>query len=183
MDELDKILSNSLSEFEEEPSEGHFERFSMKLAQREREKKWSFNLSFLRVASVLVIILLSANLLAYLRVQRTENQLTSIKNNEIREAGFYYTNCINNGISDLEKMAKEGIGNPKDILQIKKELSEMDSLFQKLRKDYQSNPNDERVLNAMIEYYQTKLGIINTIKSDLENVKQRKNKFNENTEI
>jgi hypothetical protein len=35
----------------------------------------------------------------------------------------------------------------------------------------------------MIEYYQTKLEIVNTIKTDLEKVKQLKNKGDENTEI
>jgi hypothetical protein len=56
-------------------------------------------------------------------------------------------------------------------------------LYQDLQKEYSKNPNDERIVSAMIEYYQTKLNIINTIKSDLENVKSIKNKNNENTEL
>jgi len=80
-------------------------------------------------------------------------------------------------------MAGEGIGSQKELVQIKHELSEMDSLFVNLQAEYKANPNDERIINAMIEYYQTKLDIVNTIKTDLENVKNLKNKKHENTEI
>ena len=80
-------------------------------------------------------------------------------------------------------MANEGIGLATEIVQIKHELSEMDSLFLNLQQEYKANPNDERIINAMIEYYQTKLDIVNTIKTDLENVKQIKRKYNENTEM
>jgi hypothetical protein len=80
-------------------------------------------------------------------------------------------------------MAGEGIGSKQEIVQIRQELSEMDSLFVNLKQEYQTNPNDERIINAMIEYYQTKLEIVNTIKTDLEKVKQLKNKGDENTEI
>ena len=59
----------------------------------------------------------------------------------------------------------------------------MDSLFVNLQQEYKANPNDERIINAMIEYYQTKLEIVNTIKTDLENVKILKNKKHENTEM
>ena len=86
-------------------------------------------------------------------------------------------------IPKLEQMAKEGVGTPKEIVQIKHELAEMDSMFVNLQKEYNSNPNDERIINAMIEYYQTKLDIVNTIKTDLENVKQLKRKKHENPEI
>ena len=101
----------------------------------------------------------------------------------MNEASFYYTSKINTGIRELETMAKDGIGSAIEIVQIKHELSEMDSLFLNLQQEYKANPNDERIINAMIEYYQTKLDIVNTIKTDLENVKQQKRKYNESTKM
>ena len=59
----------------------------------------------------------------------------------------------------------------------------MDSLFNTLKKEYELNPNDERIINAMIDYYQTKLDIVNRIKTDLEKVKQQKIKYNENKSL
>jgi len=179
MNDLDKILNERFAESEEEPIAGHFERFSEKLIQKERKRR--LNTLILKVAASIVFIVLSSGLLLYLKVQRTEIQYLSSQNNEIKEAGIYYTNLINSEISDIEKMAKEGIGSEKEVLEVKKEFSEMDSLFHNLEEDYQSNPNDERVVNAVIEYYRAKLEIVNTIKSDLENSKQLKIKYHENT--
>lgn len=181
MSDLNEILTESINGFDEEPSAGHFERFNEKLLRQNR--KIRLNSSLLKVAAAIVFAMLSANLFIYLKVQRTENQLSSDQNKEIREAGFYYTSQINSDLSDIEKMAKEGIGSEKEVLQVKKELSEMDSLYQNLEKDYQSNPKDERVINAVIEYYQAKLEIVNTIKSDLEKAKQIKFIYHENAKI
>ena len=177
MNELDKILNERFAESEEEPLEGHFERFSVKLMKLERQGH--SNPIILKIAASVFFIMLSSGILIYLKVQSVK-QLSSLQNNEIREAGVYYTNLINNNISDIEQMSKEGIGSEKEVMEFKKELAEMDGQFQNLEQDYHSNPNDERVMNAVIEYYQAKLEIVNTIKSDLENAKQLKFKYHEN---
>ena len=183
MDELNKIFTEHHAEFEEDPRAGHFDRFEEKLRLAEsKRKKWNMS-PFLKVAAVLVIVLLSANLYVYIRNSKPQVQDVAVVKSDLGEATFYYTNSINNGIRDLEQMAKEGIGSPKELVQIKHELSEMDSLFVNLQQEYKANPNDERIINAMIEYYQTKLDIVNTIKTDLENVKQLKKKRNENHEM
>jgi hypothetical protein len=183
MDELDKIIIENHAGFEEEPQDGHFDRFAERLRIAESKRK-SFQFTpFLKVAAVLVIILLSANLYVHFRNPKTEARETATVKSDLGEASFYYTNSINNGIRDLEKMANEGIGSHKELAQIKHELSEMDSLFVNLQAEYKANPNDERIINAMIEYYQTKLDIVNTIKTDLENVKHLKSKKHENPEI
>ena len=183
MDELDKILIENCDEFEQEPNNGHFERFAERLRISESKRKKPLFSPFLKVAAVLVIILLSANLYVSIRNNKSDLKQAKVINNDLGEASFYYTAKINKGIRDLEKMATEGLGSPQEVIQIKQELSEMESLFVNLKKEYDANPNDERVINAMIEYYQTKLDIVNTIKTDLENVKQLKGKYHENTEI
>jgi hypothetical protein len=183
MDELDKIIIENRHDFEEEPQDGHFERFAERLRMAESKRKSIQLTPFLKVAAVLVIILLSANLYVFLRNPKTMVKETVASKSDLGEASFYYTNSINNGIRDLEKMANEGIGSQKELAQIKHELSEMDSLFVNLQAEYKANPNDERIINAMIEYYQTKLDIVNTIKTDLENVKHLKRKNHENPEI
>ena len=183
MDKLEKILIEHRADFEDEPKEGHLDRFGERLRLAESKRKGFQLTPFLKIAAVLVIILLSANLVVYLRNQKSEIKETAVVKSDLGEASFYYTNRINNGIRDLEKMAGEGIGSRKEIVQIKHELSEMDSLFVNLQAEYKANPNDERIINAMIEYYQTKLDIVNTIKTDLENVKHFKRKNHENPEI
>ncbi len=183
MELWDEIISEHRDEFEEEPRSGHDERFGEKLRISESGRKRLHISGFLKVAVSLIIILLSANLVLLLRSSGPELIETTESKSDLGEASFYYTRKINNGIRDLEKMAGEGIGSKQEIIQIKTELAEMDSLFVNLQQEYQANPNDERIINAMIEYYQTKLEIVNTIKTDLERVKQIKNKNHENPKI
>ena len=183
MDIWDKIITEKRDEFEEEPDQGHFDRFAAKLKQSRTIRKGMHFSGFLKVAAVLIIILISADLVIRFRDQKNDSSQTQVTKTDLGEATFYYTRKIDSGIRDLEKMAGEGIGSKKEIVQIKHELSEMDSLFVNLKHEYSANPNDERIINAMIEYYQTKLDIVNTIKTDLENVKHFNKKNNENPEI
>jgi hypothetical protein len=46
-------------------------------------------------------------------------------------------------------------------------------VFKNLQGDLAANPNDERVIHAMLEYYQTKLSLIYMIVEKLEEVKQK----------
>ena len=183
MDIWDKLLTENRAEFDQEPKEGHLERFGEKLNGLKIRRKGSYSTLFIKIAAVLIIALLSADLVVRFLDKKPEIKETADRKSDLGEATFYYTRKINTGIRDLEKMAGEGIGSKKEIIQIKHELSEMDSLFVNLKQEYQANPNDERIINAMIEYYQTKLDIVNTIKTDLENVKHFNKKNNENPEI
>jgi hypothetical protein len=177
MSKTDEIIEK-LAEYGEEPLSGHFERFEEKLSNRNR--KVHFFSPVLKVAAVFVFAIFSASLLFYLKDQRVENRLSSVQSEELREAGIYYTNLINSELVDIEKMAKQGFGPENEVLRVKKELSEMDYQYQNIEKDYRSNPDDERVRSAIIEYYKAKLDILNTIKSDWENARQLKIRYNEN---
>lgn len=179
MSELDNIIGR-IAETDEEPSAGHFERFQDKL-QKKRGKQ-HFRI-FLRVAAVLVFIFLSADLYLYLKETKTGDQPLTSRNNEINEAGSYYTIQINNEMNQVEKLVNQGAGSKKDLEAVRSEFSEMDNLYQNLRKDYLANPNDERVQNAMIQYFQAKLEILNIIKNNMEIVQQQKLKYHENNKI
>jgi hypothetical protein len=184
MDKLDKLLNDHHEAFDEEPLEGHLQRFEGKLdhyhsRRRLKDKTWPF----LKIASLVIIVLLSANLVIHLIPAKSENKIQTAANNEMDETARFYTIRINSGFSQLKQLADQGIGSEQELVQVKKEMDEMDQLHQDLQKEYSKNPNDERVINAMIDYYQTKLNIINTIKSDLENVKSIKNKNNEKTAL
>ena len=183
MDIWDELITKHRDEFEQEPKEGHFDRFGEKLRKSKMKRKSTHFSAFMKVAAVLVIILISADLVIHFWNPDGEIKQAQVIKSDLGEATFFYTRKINNGIRDLEIMAEEGIGSEKEIVQIRRELSEMDSLFVNLQKEYIANPNDERIINAMIEYYQTKLDIVNTIKTDLENVKNLKRKNHENPEI
>lgn len=184
MDKLDNLFNEQREAFDAEPLEGHFGRFETKLDHFHTIKTRGFNTwSFLKIASVLIILLLSANLFVHLYSGKNEKRNQMFANSELNETANFYTVRINSGMSQLKQMADQGIGSEQELTQVKKEMDEMDKLYQDLQKEYGKNPNDERVVNAMIEYYQTKLNIINTIKSDLENIKTIKNRNHESKEL
>jgi hypothetical protein len=184
MDKLEKLFNDQREAFDEEPLEGHFQRFDEKLNRYHSHKKATIRTwPFLKIASLVIIVLLSANLFIHLFPGKKEKRAEKFANTEMNETALFYNTRITSGLSQLQQMANQGIGSNQELIQVKKELSEMDLLYQDLQKEYSKNPNDERIVSAMIEYYQTKLNIINTIKSDLENVKSIKNKNNENTEL
>lgn len=182
MDKLDKVFRDHHDLFDSEPNEGHLQRFEAKLNQQHRQKI-GIGKSFLKIASLVIILLLSANLFVYLLPAKKAEKGFEFKNTELSETAHFYNARIASGLSQLKQMANQGIGSEQELLQVEKELNEMDQLHKNLQKEYSENPEDERVVNAMIEYYQTKLEIINTIKSDLELVKSIKNKKDENASL
>ncbi len=184
MDKFDKIFMDQKEAFEEEPMEGHFLRFEEKLEQYHKRKKLPLkSWPFLKIASIMIIVLLSANLVVYLLPDKKVKNNKQYANTELNETANFYTVKINSGIAQLKQMADQGIGSEQELTIVKKELDEMDQQFQDLQDEYSKNPDDERVVNALIEYYQTKLNIINTIKADLENIKSSKNNHHENTQL
>jgi hypothetical protein len=70
-------------------------------------------------------------------------------------------------------MAAEGLISEEEQQMMDTELAEFENVYQKLQNDLATNPNDERIINAMLEYYQTKLSLINMIVNKLEEVKQK----------
>jgi hypothetical protein len=62
------------------------------------------------------------------------------------------------------------------------EFAEMDSIHHELQIKLGTNPGDERVVNAMITYYQTKLGMMKSFINTLNQIKQSNNLKNENHE-
>jgi len=62
---------------------------------------------------------------------------------------------------------------------MQKEQKEFDQMYQKLLEDLKANPDDERVINAMLEYYQSRMNIISLVINKLKEIQQQKYKQNE----
>ena len=83
MDKLEKLFIENREAFEEEPLEGHFERFETKLEQYNPVKKRKFKAwPFLKIASVLIIVLLISNLLIYVIPGKKTNDVRQFANSE-----------------------------------------------------------------------------------------------------
>jgi len=187
-DYIEEIILNNLKELNDiEPKEGHFERFQAKLDAQQKKKKITFNLVW-KVAAAIVFVLLAVNQANIYFSPDKQNQILSNNNSdfslasvspEYKEVEFYYTNAINVGLNQWNTLMADGYISAEEQELMDIELSDFETRYKNLQTDLAANPNDERVINAMLEYYQSKLEIINMIVNKLQEVKQQKNNNNE----
>ena len=182
-DELERLIINNRNSIQDdEPLEGHFERFEARLQKASKPTlKVNFR-PFLKIAAIVVFALLAVNQMRiWLTPEKNETLSLGSISEEYREVEFYYTNAIQVGMNQWEKLSAEGFISVTEQEMMQKEQQEFDQMYQKLQEELKANPDDERVINAMLEYYQARMNIINLIINKLQEVKQQKN--NRNHEI
>jgi hypothetical protein len=180
-DELERlILNNRKSILNEEPLEGHFERFESRLHKASKPaRKISFQ-PFLKIAAIVLFALLAVNQARiYFLPEKKETLSLGSISPEYREVEFYYTSSIQSEMNQWQILKDEGIISKSDELMMQKEQDEFDQLYQKLLVDLKAHPDDERVINAMLEYYQARMNVMSLVISKLKEVKQTKNKSHE----
>lgn len=188
-DNIEELIIKNIDGLNDfEPREGHFDRFEAKLKVQHKRKKITLNL-FLKIAAAVVFVLLAANqAFLYFSPGNHPSVFSAFGNDEVtlasvspeyEEVEFYYTNSINVGLSQWEVMKNEGLISNEEEEMMQKELAEFETMYKTLQQDLASNPNDERVINAMLDYYQSKLSVINMIVEKLEEVKHQTNTSHE----
>lgn len=180
-DELERlILNNRHSIQDDEPLEGHFERFEARLQKASKPTMKIRLQPILRIAAAIVFALLVVNQVRiWLVPEKKETLSLGSISPEYREVEFYYTNSIQTGMAQWEKLRKEGFVTESENQMMQKEQADFDQMYQQLLIDLKANPNDERVINAMLEYYQSRMNVISLIISKLKEVKQQKTNKNE----
>lgn len=182
-DYIEELILKNLKELNnDEPSAGHFERFEAKLEGLDKKKK-IISLNFIwKVAAAAVFAFLIVNQAVIwfspekgnTEIEETAAGMTLASvSPEYEEVEFYYTNAIDGGMSQWEKLVAEGLISEEEQQMMNNELKEFEEVYKNLQTDLSANPNDERVINAMLEYYQTKLSLIHMIVEKLEEVKQK----------
>ena len=187
-DYIEELIAKNLEGLNDnEPPAGHFERFESRLEDfRKRKKVISLNFIWKAAAAAMFAFLIVNQAIIWFstdnntQINETGNQITLASvSPEYEEVEFYYTNAINVGLNEWERLMSEGLISEEEQQMMDAELSEFEQIFEKLQGDLATSPNDERVINAMLEYYQTKLSIIHMIIEKLEEVKQKTNTSHE----
>ena len=189
-DYIEELIQNNLKALNDnEPMDGHFERFEAKLKTQHKKRKISLNV-VLKIAAAVVFVFLATNQafiyfspnsqgLILNANKPSEVTLASIST-EYKEVEFYYTTSIKTGLTQWDELNSEGYISDEEQTMMQTELEEFEKLYKSIQDDLAANPNDDRVINAMLEFYQTKLSLINMIVNKLEEVKQQKNNHYEN---
>ncbi|MCX6256775.1 MAG: hypothetical protein NTW49_02580 [Bacteroidia bacterium] len=178
---IDDLLRENTAVFDDdEPPEGHIKRFEDKLKARQAGHLRKFNaFYFLKIAAIVILVVISSLWVIEKTSTRQEKAGIALKDvsTDYAEVEVYYTSEINEKLTELGNVKSGGEMIRNDLM--KKEFSEMDSLYRSLEVELKSKPGNERIIDAMISYYRTKLEILNKILLQLNNVKQLNNQGNE----
>ena len=175
-DELERlILNNRHSILDEEPLDGHFERFEARLQKAAKPSHKIKIQALMKIAASIIFVLLVVNQARiYFAPKEKETLSLGSISKEYSEVEFYYTSSIKLGMNQWEKLKKEGLISVPEQEMMQKEQEEFDQMYQKLQEDLKANPNDERVINAILEYYQTRMNITTMIINKLQDIKKQK---------
>jgi hypothetical protein len=173
MKTIDEIIRNNRDLFEEgEPPEGHFERFSRKLEMKFHSAtvKRSIVPYLLKAAVVTLLVTLSSLWTWDHFIRPGRNMMTlSDVSPQYREVENYYIHEVNLMESEISSFNLSD--DPEQQEMLKEEIRSMDSIYIQLQKDLKTHPNDERIINAMIEHYQTKLDVMSFILNQLKTIR------------
>jgi hypothetical protein len=165
MKPLDEYIRGNLDRFDtEEPLEGHFNRFTERLSQLEKRRIRQTGRVLLRIAAIVLIGLI----ISYAAIrefdllkQGSENIYSGSAGPELNEAVQFYTTQLSISYNKIQNLR---FNNDKDEKkQVLQELSEMDKQVQAMKQDLKQNPDDERIVHAIINFYQVKIEMMDMI--------------------
>jgi hypothetical protein len=173
MKTIDDLIRENKDFFEDaEPSKGHMERFTVKLELRFQKQapKRSIVPYLLRAAVVTLLVTLSSLWTwdHFIRPSSSRMTLGQVSP-QYKEVENYYIHQVNMMEGEIVNIDLQN--NPEQKKELMQEMKSMDSVYVSLQKELKANPNDERIINAMIEHYQTKLEIMNYIVGQLQTIK------------
>jgi hypothetical protein len=185
MKSIEDIIRNNKDFFEDaEPSEGHLERFNRKL-----EKRFQVNtikrsiVPYLLKAAVVTLLITLSSLWTwdhFIRTGSTRMTLGQVSP-QYKEVENYYVHQVN--LMEGEIVNVDLKNNPAQKTMLMKEIKSMDSTYIYLQKELKANPNDERIINAMIEHYQTKLEVMTYIVNQLKTIRNGNLNKKENEKV
>lgn len=181
MEQIEKFIQDQRDKFQVDlPPEGHFERFEMKLSASAPKKKSNYWIGFISGIAAVVAI----GLIAFFYTTKPEKEHLTLSDlsTQYADVEFYYTSTIEHQTKKLENICEKYGKDDKALQLLFREIKEYDQTYDQICKELNTAPNDERVINALITYYKTKLEIINKILSEIEN-KQKENENNEHINI
>lgn len=179
----DLIRDNKVLFDGSEPSDGHFERFQAKLEARSftASKKVSVLPYLLRAAAVAILVTLSS-LWTWEHILSPDSKKMTLSevSTEYSQVERFYVQQVNLMEDEIKALPMGDDPEQKEMLF--KEIENMDAMYEDLQRDLKANPDDERVINAMIDHYQKKVDVMNYILSQLREVNNENQLNNEDYE-
>jgi hypothetical protein len=185
MKSIEDIIRSNKDYFEDaEPSEGHLERFNRKLEKRFQTNTIKRSIvPYLLKAAVVTLLITLSSLWTWDHFIRTGSSRMTLGqvSPQYKEVENYYVHQVN--MMEGEIVNVDLKNNPQQKEMLLKEMKSMDSTYVSLQKELKANPNDERIINAMIEHYQTKLDVMTYIVNQLKTIRNDNQNKKENEKV
>ncbi|HDR68516.1 MAG TPA: hypothetical protein ENN61_05635 [Bacteroidaceae bacterium] len=170
MNDIEKYMMENRPEFNtEEPKEGHFDRFNKRLISEKRPVKLNFRHIIQIAASIAILV--AAGWFIIDKSKSGDKVAGHVIPEEVIEAEDYFIRQVTVRYDQIEGFYFQSEQEKAILLD---ELKDLDIYFQKLMEDLETNPSDERIINAMIRHYQLKLEIMDQIINQLHQIKTQK---------
>jgi hypothetical protein len=178
MNDLEKHIRDKREELDGAlPPEGHELRFLRKL-EDSRPRRVNFRHA-LQIAASIAIILASA--IVVIQRDRSGSKMAEIAlPGTFEEANDFYASQVDQRVEEISSFHFESAEEKNILLE---ELQDLDARHKQLVADLEANPDDERVINAMIRHYQLKLEVMDQIIQQLNQFKTQMNTQNENEDV
>ena len=181
MKELEEFLREYKDQFDDqEPQEAHFDHFMEKINHQKKRNLFEIIPNFLKVAVIITFVIFSGLIGYQIRNMQANHLGLGTISPEYREVELFYTANINNQLGMLKQFGSFNKEQHQSILD--EELKDMDERYSQLKRELALHPDDDRIIQAMIEYYQVKTNILNRIIEQLYQIKKQ-NRNNLNTTV
>ena len=170
-DQLEKFIRENREAFDDaNPNDRVWNSIDQKLSKK--ATMWPI---MWKVAAVLFMVST-----IYLMIDRNESSASDelILSEEFNQAEDYYVTLI----SQRKQAIKEQL-TPEQEEQFLMEIDQLDSMYLELKKTYQTNASNDRVMDAMISNLQLRLDILNKQLEILQNIKNQNNENDISIEI
>ena len=129
--------------------------------------------------AAIVIMIFGASLLAnsYLKKDHERRSMAAAEKTineipELAEANKYYSGLIQAKLNEVHSELKS---YPEINLNVNRDLSELDSIYNSLKNDLKDNISNPEIIEAMIQNYRLKLELLEQVLADLRSENQKNN--------
>lgn len=179
-DTLDELFDNLKGEFDiNEPKQGHENRFLDKLNTNDVasvETKKIININWKPFIAIAASVIICLGIFTTINAQPEVMDLASVSP-EMSETQDFFTATIN---AELKKLNNERSPLTEQVITDalnRIELLEKD--YKKLKTDLTESNKDQRVIYAMINNFQNRIDILNTVLKQIETIKELKTNSDE----
>lgn len=188
MKDIEKFIIENAGAFSQmEPLPGHLQKFEKKLQRKKELRLYNYFAPALKIASVTLVVTVSSIWLFNNLIKDNEPDVGMSLGQvspELMEVENYFISKIEGKYTEIKTLDLESYNLQKEILL--KELEEMNQLYESLKIDLYNRPENDKIINAMIQYYILKAEVLKQILKQLREIETSihlKTTVNENNEI